>query len=109
MMFATKSVFNYSTRKLSNITHIPTIHRYGREICDFHFLHYKCAQIIFTYRVFTEFTYLCDVGQNISNTKKPAINRLHENQNRNKSKLRERGYFLDVFVEETYKGKILPN
>jgi len=38
------------------------IHRYGRENSAAHYLRYKCAQIIFTYRLMAEYTYLRDVG-----------------------------------------------
>jgi len=40
--------------------------------------------------------HMCDVGQNTSNKKKPAINRLSKIQNRLNSKLCERVYFLDI-------------
>ena len=64
-----------------------------------------CAQITFMYSVLTECTNTCDVGQNISNTKKTAINRLTENKNRSQSKLCERVNSLDFSIEETYEEK----
>jgi hypothetical protein len=52
---------------------------------------------------------MCDVGRNISNQNKPAINGLSENQNPLNSNLHKRGYFLDISIKETYERKFLTN
>jgi hypothetical protein len=74
-MFATKSAFDiFHTEIKSNITQNPTTHRSVRENFAVHFLQLMLAQITFMFRVFTERTIPCDVGQNISNTNKLAFN-----------------------------------
>ena len=71
----------------SNITQIPTIHIYVKETCVVKLSTHQCLKLKFTYRVFTEFINLFDVGENFINTKKQTIKLLHEHRYRYKSKL----------------------
>jgi len=79
-MFATKSiVIKIQGNKDKYHTNPNDTMLFFRNICS-PISKYYCAQLEFTYRVFTECLNLCDVGDNLSNTNKPTMNLLPELQ-----------------------------
>jgi hypothetical protein len=108
-IFVTESGFNYSTRKYRQILHKFQRYNFLVEKTVLFICYTVSARKLYSRTGCSLSAQKCDVDQNTSNTKKPAINRIPENQYRSNFKLHERGLILEISIEETCNGKLLEN